>query len=675
VTDSARPEDAGPQREVDALSGLPDDSRVHIDDIEWPDLDWSDSDVPAPAPTPPPVVLRLVAPAPEPNAEEAEPEPPPAELPPPGPTFQRKEGADWRPAVPFWLRMPEPEVEPEPEPESEEPRDWRPAVPFWLRMPEPEPVDESSGPDVEAEAATHDATPEPSAPVSPVEPELADEHAPPHELEPIPVEAALDDGPEDEPLVPAVAEPVAPVDELDELPPDEDLTPLPGTTGEAVFFPPSSRRTFAAPTPPSAPNPESAPSADAPEPGRPAAGSSRPEEARPRPAARTPLTRPADPAFAQPVAPYAQYDSPNASWDRIQTNATWAGTDPSREPERHVPQSTPEREPRLAPAHRRWLIRGAVIGSIVGGLLVSLVIILATQGRFNSISGTITGAPTGTPDEVVVGYLNALAHSDSQQALGFAKLRPTDQRMLTDEVLTASNKLAPLRQITVHTTELTDYRAQVDAAYLIGDQKVAQSFTVYAVGTEWKLYDVARKVDLGQLKTGDLPLSLNGITIPAENVELFPGRYQVATTDERYLFTKDTFLVSSPTVPPDLGEVQLGLSSSGVEQIAAAASSRLDGCLAAHELQPAGCGFGAVAPKGTVVRPETLHWKATKGLESLQMMRPTLDPDNPRLATADVLIQVSVTAKDTKGRDWAVADSIKSVLAGLGDTGIEITLD
>ena len=51
------------------------------------------------------------------------------------------------------------------------------------------------------------------------------------------------------------------------------------------------------------------------------------------------------------------------------------------------------------------------------------------------------------------------------QALSFAKLPPTDQRMLTDEVLAASNASAPLRRIEVRTTELTDYRAQVEAGY------------------------------------------------------------------------------------------------------------------------------------------------------------------------------------------------------------------
>lgn len=615
----------------------------------------------------------------------------------PEPHFNGRDGGDWRPAVPFWLRKSEPESEAEPQ----EPKDWRPAVPFWLKMPDPTPVEaaEPGGPtSVSEEASLAGTVPEPNqdaaAAAEPVSQGEADEATTQPSARPVddaadvelPAEPTSRDQADDVPTTPPSdeaptqsAEPatgeMSAAQPVDELPPEEDLAPLPGTTGEAVFFPPSSRRTFTAPQAASdSAIEDSAPDGSAQE-DKPIAARSRSarhvsdQSAQLGHSAKAPEI-----GLSLPAAPYAQYDAPTPDWDRVQAHPR--GDEEVGAPSvRKSPPDQPGREPRLTAVQRRWLIRGGIIGSVIGGLVVALVLILATQGRINAINGTITGAPTGAPEDVVSGYLNALAHSDSQQALRFAKLRPTDQRMLTDEMLAESNKAAPLRQIGVHTTELTDYRAQVEAVYSIGEQRVTQSFTVYAVGSEWKLYDVARKVDLGLLKTDDLPLKVNGISVQPDNVELFPGHYQVAISDDRYAFTKDAFVVVSPGLAPELGGVRLELSSTGIEQVAAAATSRLNGCLATHELQPAGCGFGAAAPKGMTVRLDTLRWKVTGGAESLKMLKPTLDSDNPRLATADVFIQVSVTAKDTKGGNLAGADSIKTVTAGLGNSGIEITLD
>ena len=613
MTEDARPEDTGPQREMDALFGLPDDIRVNLDDIEWPDLEWLDADR---ASTPPAADAGPAAPL--------------------GPKFNGKDGGDWRPAVPFWLQAPGPTpILPQqateaasPEPRVDDPRDWRPAVPFWLRTSEPT-AGQAERPEPEAEA-------QPAA-ITPPEPE------PPMAAEPEPPTQ-----PETEPAI------------EEELPPEEDLTPLPGTTGEAIFFPPSSPRTFVATA------------ADAPVPD-PQNHPSSPSEPSPVPATRASVERTPETAYSAPVAPYAQYDSSDAGWARDQIRVAPAAAESSSPFERRAP--APRSERGKAHARRRWLVRGGLVGSAIGILIVALVVVLATQGRFSGAAQTATGTPTGNPEDAVSSYLNALAHSDAQQALSFAKLPPTDQRMLTDEVLAASNASAPLRRIEVRTTELTDYRAQVEAGYALGEQQVTESFTVYAVGTEWKLYDVTRKVELGRLGTGDLPLRVNGVTITADSVELFPGRYEVSAADERYRLTNAGFVIGSPAVGPDLGAAKVELSGAGVKQIVAAATRGLNRCLAVRELQPAGCGFGAVVPKGTVVRSDTVRWKVTKGRETLTTLRPVLDANNPRLATAAVQIRVTGTAKDTKGGELGVADSITTVIAALGADGIEITFD
>jgi hypothetical protein len=683
VSDDARPENADSQREVDALSGLPEDSRVHLDDIEWPELDWSDSDeLPAPPPATP--ALRPG----QPSVTTAS-TPTSASGPQSGPKFNGKDGTDWRPPVPFWLRMPDPEPSEDPEPGTR-PTDWRPAVPFWLRTPEPGSAEPASVPVTEAGAPEAEPSAQAVDEPVPAEPEPEPSRSAEPDLEP---SLSVEPNPDDPPVEPAQpappAEPARP-ELVEELPPEEDLIPLPGTTGDAVFFPPSGNRAFAiraasaqspaaAPSPAVADSPTSAPSPVRPDDPAPAEGLAGPDDD-PAPAAETGTIRTSRSSarssaapFSLPSAPYAQYDAPGPGWESTAPGPAWAVDDGRAATEERTPSSRTAK-PTPAP-RRRWLLRGALIGSVISALVVTLIIVLATQGRFNTINGTITGGPQGSPEEVVSGYLNALAHNDSQQALGFAKLRPSDQRLLTDEVLAASNSQAQLRQLTVRTTDLTDYRAQVEATYLLGQQRTTQSFTVYAVGSEWKLYDVARRVDLTQLNTSDLPLTINGVSVSPDSVELFPGHYQVATSDDRYHFTGDTFIVKSPSAIPELGVVQLELSSGGVAEVAAAAKSQLKRCLATHELQPVGCGFGAVAPKGTTVQVDTTRWKATKGLDSLAMMRPTLEPDDPRLASAEVLIQVTGTAKDTKGANLGVVDSIRSVQAKIGPNGIDVTLD
>lgn len=306
---------------------------------------------------------------------------------------------------------------------------------------------------------------------------------------------------------------------------------------------------------------------------------------------------------------------------------------------------------------------------------LALLVVLGAQGRLTPLLGVGQSAgPSGTAQQAVKDYLQALADGDATTALSFAKQAPADHTMLTDAALATANAKAPITDVSVTTQVSTDYRSEVTAEFLQGTEKVTRSFTVYPVGTQWKLYDVSQSVNLSHLVLGDVPVTLNGVLVTAGQVELFPGSYEFTSIDSRYRFEHGSFVLHSPSDHPDLSKVKLTLSDSGVKLMVAAARKKLDSCLASSKLQPKNCGFAA-ATAGVSLKPGTLQWQATDP-EAIEAITPALDSDNPRIASADVKIPVSAHAFDRKRGRWVDAKGsvITKVLAAIGTDTMVITL-
>src|SRR5690606_4150814 len=122
-----------------------------------------------------------------------------------------------------------------------------------------------------------------------------------------------------------------------------------------------------------------------------------------------------------------------------------------------MPVAGPGSIPGIPPGPRKsGLSKGALIAIIGGGgAFVLLVAVLVLAFVLNSVakSGQAVAddaeQATGTPEDAVTAYLQAVADGDAEAALGYLESTPSTTELLTDEVLMASAQQAPLTDITV----------------------------------------------------------------------------------------------------------------------------------------------------------------------------------------------------------------------------------
>ena len=99
-----------------------------------------------------------------------------------------------------------------------------------------------------------------------------------------------------------------------------------------------------------------------------------------------------------------------------------------------------------------------------------------------------TSAPPPAPalaSDAVAGYLNAVAAGDADAALRRRAPVPAG-KFMTDQVLAASAKRAPITQISVPDVE-DPAASTVSASYRVGKTPVTVDYGVQQVGGVWKL--------------------------------------------------------------------------------------------------------------------------------------------------------------------------------------------
>ncbi|MDW4572498.1 hypothetical protein R8Z57_06850 [Microbacterium sp. M3] len=266
------------------------------------------------------------------------------------------------------------------------------------------------------------------------------------------------------------------------------------------------------------------------------------------------------------------------------------------------------------PPARKGLSVSAIIGIIAGGLALLVVIAIVVGLVLMPRAGTpgAGGGPapaSGDPAAVVTAYLEALADSDAAAALALLDDAPQDDTLLTDEMLEASNELAPLDDIDVEAVDGASYSANVPATYSLGDVTVTTDFTVYEDDEGvWKLSAGTNELSLGSQYAG-LALTLNGIAVEGDNPTVFPGTYVLGTSTPYFEITGETtFTVEDAFSYPDL-EASAGLNEEGLGVFRTAINEAVAACVASKSLT-ADCGLtlpptlddGTVLVDGTVTR-------------------------------------------------------------------------
>ena len=100
---------------------------------------------------------------------------------------------------------------------------------------------------------------------------------------------------------------------------------------------------------------------------------------------------------------------------------------------------------------------------------------------------------------------------------------------ITDEMLEASNALAPITDIVVSPADpetLSDYSADVPVSYMLGDTPVSVTYTLYSdTNGDFEMSNVTSSIYLGGSFDG-LDVLLNGQPITSDDVEVIFGAYQ-----------------------------------------------------------------------------------------------------------------------------------------------------
>lgn len=217
--------------------------------------------------------------------------------------------------------------------------------------------------------------------------------------------------------------------------------------------------------------------------------------------------------------------------------------------------------------HRR--IRYAA-GVLLGVALLVAGLVLAVDG-FTAGRG---------PSSTVRDYFSALARSDAATALAYGEVPDGPHTLLTDEVLRAQNRIAPLRLLDVGPARQRGSRAAVPVTYRLGfpghPHTVTTRIALHEQGGDWYLDEVAVRTQLVVDGASQRAMILGG-SVPDSTVLLFPGAVPISF-DTPYLSNTATDYVGFGAEHSTKVTVQL--TATGRRAVLAAVGAKLRSCLA-----------------------------------------------------------------------------------------------
>lgn len=264
------------------------------------------------------------------------------------------------------------------------------------------------------------------------------------------------------------------------------------------------------------------------------------------------------------------------------------------------------------------------------------------------------GAPRGgtDPSTVVATYLSAIARADASTALAQLAEVPGDRSFLTDEMLRASDERAPIADISVARgrPRVPDpLHLDLTAMFTVGGTPATATFAVERTGLDrpWRLARGTLEIVVPAAADG-LAVTVNGQAVTADTVVLFPGTYELASTNPS--FTLRGGVVQTFTDPasasPAFADVRAELTETGVAAFRSAVADAVHACVAATSLV-AGCGLDLPATTSDGIRlvDGTVH-RSLPG--STQAALAHLQADGyapaPLQVVADPLGEVEATA-------------------------------
>lgn len=264
------------------------------------------------------------------------------------------------------------------------------------------------------------------------------------------------------------------------------------------------------------------------------------------------------------------------------------------------------------------------------------------------------GAPrVGTdPSTVVTTYLDAIARADASTALGQLAEVPGDRSFLTGEMLRASDERAPLADISVaraHPRAPDPLHLDVTATFTVGGTPATATFAVVrtAAGQPWRLGRGTLEIVVPAAADG-LAVTVNGQAVVADTVVLFPGTYELASTNPSFTLrggVVQTF-ADPGSASPAFADVRAELTETGVAAFRSAVADAVHACVAATSLV-AGCGLDLPVRTSDGIRlvDGTVHRSLSGSTEAaLAHLQPDGYTPAPLQVVADPLGEVEATA-------------------------------
>ncbi|MEP7178242.1 MAG: hypothetical protein ABI775_04080 [Pseudonocardiales bacterium] len=214
------------------------------------------------------------------------------------------------------------------------------------------------------------------------------------------------------------------------------------------------------------------------------------------------------------------------------------------------------------------------------GLFWSAVALALVALVGGSVVAYATYAATAGPDGAVKGYFAALARADAPAALGFGDLPQGPTQLLTSTVLHAQREVAPIRHLTIVSTEHSGDTATVRVRYALdyadGARQVSEAVPVVRQHGSWRLARTAATTQLRLQQAGDRAMLLGG-RVPDGELLIFPGAVPI-TFDSPYLALR----AATSSVPLTAGPqtaLTVVLTTAGHAAVAAALENALRACL------------------------------------------------------------------------------------------------
>jgi hypothetical protein len=265
------------------------------------------------------------------------------------------------------------------------------------------------------------------------------------------------------------------------------------------------------------------------------------------------------------------------------------------------------------------------------------------------------------PQDTVTAYLEAVAGSRTDEALGYLAYPPSDRTFVNDAVLTASSQLGAITEITLADNGVSkqgDY-ASVTVSYTVGSTPVYQTFNLAKQEDKaWRITDNLPQVNLTDWMLYEVGMTINGVSVDDiewyTDIPILPGTYRFAINHSLLKLADMKFTVGQSADTSSLPTSDMiTLADTAAETLTTAAKAKLTTCLAAKEIDPAGCGFGGIIlnDNGVIRTPDlsTIVYSLKSGNIDNPDWKLTLAALEVR---ASVSLEITISVTDTVGNKW-----------------------